>query len=58
MVTGMRWLKPNARCSQWSGLTWMKYESGDWLYDPGYSTTPERTAEWESRYSELLGGQC
>jgi len=58
MVTGMGWLKPNAKCTQWSGLTWMLYENGNWRYDPGYSTTPERTAEWQSRYSELLGGQC
>jgi hypothetical protein len=58
LVTGMRWSKPNAKCTQWSGLTWMKYESGAWRYDPGYSTTPEREAQWLPRYSELLGAGC
>jgi hypothetical protein len=57
-VTGMTWSKPGARCTQWSGITWMLYQDGEWRYDPGYSTTPQRTAEWESRYPELLGGSC
>jgi hypothetical protein len=57
-VTGMTWSKPGARCSEWSGITWMLYEDGEWRYDPGYSTTAERTREWKDRYSELLGGSC
>ncbi len=57
-VTGMTWSKPGAHCSEWSGITWMLYQDGEWRYDPGYSTTPQRTAEWQSRYSELLGGSC
>lgn len=57
-VTGMTWDKPGARCSEWSGITWVLYEKGSWFYDPGYSTTPQREAEWKSRYSELLGGSC
>ncbi len=58
MVTGMTWSKPGASCSQWSGITWVKYEHGAWRYDPGYSTTPEREAQWKNRFSELLGGSC
>jgi hypothetical protein len=58
MVTGMRWFKPNAPCTEWAGITWMKYEAGAWHYDPGYSTTPERRAAWSNRFGELLGGQC
>ncbi len=57
-VTGMTWDKPGASCSEWSGITWVLYENGNWRYDPGYSTTPQREAEWKSRYSELLGGSC
>jgi hypothetical protein len=57
-VTGMTWDKPGAHCSEWSGITWMKYENGEWRYDPGYSTTQQREQEWKSRYTELLGGSC
>lgn len=57
-VTGMGWDKPGASCTEWSGITWVKYEGGSWRYDPGYSTTPQREREWKSRFSELLGGRC
>jgi hypothetical protein len=57
-VTGMYWYKPGAGCDEWSGLTWVKYEDGEWLYDPGFSTTPARRRAWEPRFSELLGGAC
>jgi Double-GTPase 2 len=57
-VTGMTWSKPGASCVEWSGLTWVKYENDSWLYDPGYSTTALRRAQWEDRFSELLGGSC
>jgi hypothetical protein len=58
MVTGMAWSRPSASCSSWSGLTWVRWEQGAWRYDPGYSTTPQRTREWKHRFSELLGGSC
>jgi hypothetical protein len=57
-VTGMGWDKPGASCSEWSGITWVKYEDGAWRYDPGYSTTPQREREFKPRYPELLGGRC
>lgn len=57
-VTGMDWSAPNARCNQWSGVTWVKYEQGEWRYDPGYSTTRLRKLQWKHRFSELLGGSC
>jgi hypothetical protein len=57
-LTGMKWSKPGAACTEWSGISWVKYEAGAWRYDPGYSTSPEREAEWKSRYAELLGGRC
>lgn len=57
-VTGMGWTEPGASCSEWSGLTWAKYEDGGWRYDPGYSTTPERRQTWEKRLPELLGVGC
>lgn len=57
-VTGMGWSKPGATCSEWSGITWVRYENGTWLYEPGYSTTPERRSAWQDRFSELLGGNC
>ena len=57
-VTGMTWDKPGAHCSEWSGITWAKYENGEWRYDPGYSTTQQREHDWRSRYTELLGGSC
>jgi hypothetical protein len=57
-VTGMSWSKPGARCGEWSGITWVRWEQGGWHYDPGYSTTPEREREWKPRFSELLGGSC
>jgi len=58
MATGMTWSKPGAKCAEWSGVTWALFEDGGWRYDPGYSTTPERTAQWKSRFAELLGGRC
>ncbi len=57
-VTGMDWSKPGAPCSEWSGLTWVKYEGGEWTYDPGYSTTSARRATWRPRSARLLGGNC
>jgi hypothetical protein len=57
-VTGMGWDKPGASCTEWSGITWVKYENGAWKYDPGYSTTPQREREWKPRFAELLGGRC
>jgi hypothetical protein len=57
-VTGMTWNRPGASCSEWSGITWVKYEDGEWRYDPGYSTTSQRERKWKSHYSELLGGSC
>jgi hypothetical protein len=57
-VTGMNWSKSGAPCSEWSGLTWVKYEGGEWTYDPGYSTTSARRATWRSRSARLLGGDC
>lgn len=57
-VTGMGWSAPGSGCTEWSGITWVKFEHGDWRYDPGYSTTPTRERSWKSRYDELLGGSC
>jgi hypothetical protein len=57
-VRGMGWYQPGAPCSEWSGLTWVKYERGAWYYDPGYSTTPRRERIWKPRYGRLLGGSC
>ena len=57
-VAGMTWSKSGATCSEWSGITWAKYEGGEWKYDPGYSTTPERRSIWKPRFGELLGGSC
>jgi hypothetical protein len=55
-VTGMGWSGP--KCSRFEGVTWAKYEDGNWRYDPGYSISDQRRAEWRSRYSELLGTAC
>jgi hypothetical protein len=57
-VQGMGWYQPGAPCSEWSGLTWVKYERGGWYYDPGYSTTARREQIWKPRYYRLLGGDC
>jgi hypothetical protein len=58
MVTGMGWSDPGSPCDEWSGLTWVRYERGEWAYDPGYSTTPARRRDWESRAAMLLGKNC
>lgn len=58
LVTGMGWTQPGSPCSEWSGLTWVRYEGGAWRYDPGYSTTTERRRDWEDRSGELLGVGC
>ncbi|HEX5982957.1 MAG TPA: zinc ribbon domain-containing protein [Solirubrobacterales bacterium] len=58
MVTGMGWSDPGSPCDEWSGLTWVRYERGEWTYDPGYSTTAERRRAWEPRSSALLGANC
>lgn len=57
-VSGMEWLEPGSRCSEWSGLTWVRYEHGVWTYDPGYSTTAARRRTWQPRSAELLGANC
>jgi hypothetical protein len=57
-VDGMGWSDPGSRCSEWSGLTWARYEQGVWTYDPGYSTTPARRRTWQPRSAELLGANC
>jgi hypothetical protein len=57
-VTGIQTTQPGASCASWDGVTWAKYEDGRWRYDPGYSTTPARSATWRHRMSELLGGRC
>jgi hypothetical protein len=57
-VTGMTWSQRGASCSEWSGLTWVKYEGDQWTYDPGYSTTRERERAWKSRFDQLLGTSC
>jgi hypothetical protein len=57
-VTGMRWTAPNSPCKYWQGITWMHFENGSWYYEPGYSVSPQRRAEWEPRQSELLGSGC
>jgi len=59
-VTGMGWSDPSSACSTWSGTTWAHYDSDSatWRYEPGYSMTPARRAEWEPRSDELLGWGC
>lgn len=57
-VTGMGWSAPGSSCSEWSGLTWVRYEGGAWTYDPGYSTTAARRRDWQPRAGELLGAGC
>lgn len=58
LLTGMGWSEPGSPCSEWSGLTWVKYEGGRWTYDPGYSTTADRQRVWKPRIGELLGVGC
>lgn len=57
-VSGMGWSDSGSRCSEWSGLTWVRYEGGTWAYDPGYSTTASRRRTWQPRSAELLGANC
>jgi LSD1 subclass zinc finger protein len=57
-VRGMGWSKPGSRCTTWSGITWVRYEDGEWRYDPGYSTTTKRRREWEPRQTETMGWGC
>ena len=62
MVTGISYWNPNSPCDEWEGLTWVKYENGQWRYDPGASTTPERNRVWgdeeSPEYKRLLGVGC
>jgi hypothetical protein len=58
LVTGMGWAAPTSPCTEWSGLTWVRYERGEWTYDPGYSTTAARRQTWKPRAGELLGAGC
>jgi hypothetical protein len=58
LATGMGWTAPGSPCSEWSGLTWVRYEDGAWRYDPGYSTTAERRRRWAGRSDELMGVGC
>jgi hypothetical protein len=58
MITRMGWSKPGSACSEWSGLTWVRYDGEEWTYDPGYSTTPARRQTWQPRFHQLLGADC
>lgn len=58
LISGMGWTQPSSPCSEWSGLTWVRYERGSWRYDPGYSTTAERRRQWRDRSVQLLGVGC
>jgi hypothetical protein len=57
-VTGMGWSAPGSSCSSWQGVTWAKYENGHWRYEPGYSISDQRRAQWQPRRDELLGWGC
>jgi hypothetical protein len=57
-VTGMGWSAPRSSCSAWQGVTWAKYENGHWRYEPGYSISDQRRAQWQPRRDELLGWGC
>jgi hypothetical protein len=57
-LTGMGWTAPNSNCTTWSGITWVHYVGGQWYYEPGYSISAQRRAEWQPHTSELLGGSC
>ncbi|HEX8103655.1 MAG TPA: RING finger protein [Solirubrobacteraceae bacterium] len=57
-VSNMGYSNPESSCSTWGGITWVRWEDGEWKYDPGYSTTPQRTREWRPRQSELMGIGC
>lgn len=57
-VRGMTYSNPRSSCSTWDGVTWVRYEDGEWKYDPGYSTTPQRAREWRPRLDELMGIGC
>lgn len=57
-VTGMRWSEPGSPCSYFQGITWMHHEGSTWYYEPGYSISPQRRAQWEGRKPALLGWGC
>jgi ribosomal protein L40E len=57
-VTGMRWSEPGSSCSHFQGITWMHHEGDTWYYEPGYSVSPQRRAQWEGRKPALLGWGC
>lgn len=57
-VTGMRWNQAGSPCKYWQGITWMRHEGNQWYYEPGYSVSPQRTAQWAGRKSQLLGWGC
>lgn len=59
-LTGMTYSAPSAHCAdhQWKGITWVKYEGGEFTYDPGWSTTAARDRKWSRRPSETLGAIC
>jgi len=57
-VGGMGWTQPGSPCTKWQGITWVAYVSGKWYYEPGYSMTPARRAEWQHQASRLMGVGC
>ena len=57
-VTGMGWTEPGSSCTAFQGLTWMANDHGAWYYEPGFSLTPQRRAQWAPRATELLGWGC
>jgi ribosomal protein L40E len=57
-VTGMRWNEAGSPCTHWQGITWMRHEGTHWYYEPGYSVSPQRTAQWAGHKSALLGWGC
>ncbi|HEV7493336.1 RING finger protein [Baekduia sp.] len=57
-VSGMGWGAPRSSCSSWEGITWAKYENDHWRYEPGYSISDQRRAQWQPRREQLLGWGC
>ena len=45
---------------EWDGITWVRFDGQQWLYEPGYLVTPERRDDWAvaNERDELLGAQC
>ncbi|MEA2466909.1 MAG: hypothetical protein QOJ57_1035 [Thermoleophilaceae bacterium] len=56
-ATGMGYTQQTSDCTLWEGITWVRWEHGQWLYDPSVTATAARKAKWAGS-DAVIGSGC